>query len=650
MSGNFFLAESSDKIANANFFSSQRLPGIDKPNPGVTMSRCVHQLFEEQVARDPHRVALSLHDDVLSYGDLNRRADLIAATLESGDVKNGDLVGVFLERSFELIASILAILKVGAAYVPLDVNYPPERLSFMVADAGMKVILSTSTLAAAIPPSASRVVCLDAGGASPAVPAPSRPAGHRDLDRPDQLAYVMYTSGSTGTPKGVAIPHRGIVRLVREPDFVRITPEDVFLQISPVSFDASTLEIWGPLVNGARLVLMPPGQPSLRAIGETIRRNGVSILWLSAGLFNLMVDERLQDLRPIRQQLVGGDVLSVPHILRALAGLPETRLINGYGPTENTTFTCCYAIPRDLPSGKSVPIGRPIRGTTIHIVDEDMREVPAGQAGELVTGGLGLAQGYWNRPQLTAECFVPDPFAAEPGARLYRTGDQVRLLPDGNVEFLGRRDSQVKIRGFRIELGEIETVIREHPGVSDCAIKVLTDTLGNKSLAAYVIAKDSRGPSSEELRAYAEARLPEFMVPTLWAFLDRLPLNPNGKVDRSQLPSAGVLSGREAQELPANDLEKRIADIWQDALGRPVGVTGNFFDLGGNSLLLTQVHERLGRWNGSDLPLTDLFRFPTIRSLAAHMQSRQAGTPASGPSTAERNRLRRSALDGFKRK
>ena len=458
----------------------------------------------------------------------------------------------------------------------------------------------------------------------------------------------MYTSGSTGIPKGVSIPHRGIVRLVCGADFFQVSSDDVFLLLAPVSFDASTFEIWGALLNGARLEITPPGQTPLQQIGEVIKTANVSVLWLTAGLFNLMVEERPQDLAPVRQLLTGGDVLSVTHIRRALDELPGTQLINGYGPTENTTFTCCHAIPRDLPAGRSVPIGRAIRGTTVHIVDDQLREVADGDEGELITGGLGLALGYWNRPELTAERFIADPFSKNTSDRLYRTGDQVRRLPDGTLEFLGRKDSQVKLRGYRIELGEIESAIRQHAAVRDCVVKVVSDAFSNLQLAAFVVRREAQETSAVDLRLFTSTRLPDYMVPNGWMFLDQLPLNPNGKVDRARLPAVtGMVSAGKPPEPPRNDMEKMIAAVWQDLLGRPVDVTASFFELGANSLLVTRVHERLQRLQHLTLPLTDMFRFPSIRALAAHLQ--KPLVPVNRDAT-DRAPLRRAALDRFKKR
>jgi acyl-coenzyme A synthetase/AMP-(fatty) acid ligase len=424
----------------------------------------------------------------------------------------------------------------------------------------------------------------------------------------------------------------------------------VFLQVSPVSFDASTFEIWGALLNGARLALLPPGQPSLQAVAQAIQAEGVTVLWLTAGLFNLMVDERLETLKPVRQLLTGGEVLSVPHVERARAALPDTQLINGYGPTENTTFTCCHRIGRRETFAYGVPIGQPIRGTVVHIVDEDLRKVPLGQVGELVTGGLGLALGYCNRRDLTAEKFVKDPFSAEPGAKLYRTGDLARQREDGSFEFIGRRDTQVKIRGFRIELGEVEAVLKTHPGVRDCAVSASDGTAVGKFLIAYVVTKTAAPFAVAEVRDFLAARLPAHMVPTGWEVIPQLPLNPNGKLDRARLPGLKNPPANDSCEAPGTEMERVISSLWREIMpGRPFGLADSFFDVGGDSLLVTRLHDRLCVRTGLPVQLTDVFRFPTVRSLAAHLEKQPPHTGRGSAGHGDRSRLQRGAFERFRR-
>ncbi|HZA22780.1 MAG TPA: amino acid adenylation domain-containing protein, partial [Dehalococcoidia bacterium] len=394
---------------------------------------------------------------------------------------------VCLERSAEMVVGLLGILKAGGAYVPLDPAYPEERLAFMLEDAQVPVLLTQAHIEAGLPQTGAQVICLDRDWG---VMVNERVENPNSSALAHNLAYVMYTSGSTGRPKGTSIMHRSVVRLVKETHYAELSAEEVLLQFAPISFDAATLELWGSLLNGGRLVVFPAHIPSLEELGEVLQQHQVTLLWLTAGLFHQMVDQRLEDLRGVRQLLAGGDVLSVPHVRKALAALEGGQLINGYGPTENTTFTCCYPMTEVGQIGASVPIGRPIANTQVYILDRQLRPVPIGVPGELYIGGDGLARDYFHRPDLTAEKFLPHPFSEAPGARLYKTGDLVRYLPEGNLEFLGRLDHQVKVRGFRIELGEIEARLGGHPGVREVVVLAREDSPGEKRLVAYVVGKE----------------------------------------------------------------------------------------------------------------------------------------------------------------
>ncbi|MCP4662931.1 MAG: amino acid adenylation domain-containing protein, partial [bacterium] len=437
--------------------------------------RTIAELFAEQAAMRPEAVALSCGEAWLSYRELDLRSHRPAHQLRALGVGPEVAVGLCLERSLELVVAILGILRAGGAYVPLDPEYPAERLALMVSDAAMETLLTSAALATRLPELAAAVIRIDEVLESrrEGVRAGGGGRGVRGLGGAEQLAYVMYTSGSTGIPKGVAVPHRAVVRLVRDTDFAELGAQEVWLQLAPISFDASTLELWAPLLNGGRLVMAPPGPLSVEELGALLQRHRVSSLWLTGGLFHLMAEEHAADLRPLRQLLAGGDVLSVPHVRRVLESGVGV-LINGYGPTENTTFTSCCRLRTPVDLGSTVPIGRAIANTRIHVLDRRLRPVPIGTPGELCTGGDGLARGYRGDPRLTAERFVPSPHFGDPlrgdpsaGRRLYRTGDLARWLPDGNIEFLGRIDSQVKIRGFRIEPGEIENRLTHHETVNE---------------------------------------------------------------------------------------------------------------------------------------------------------------------------------------
>lgn len=583
--------------------------------------RCVHELFEAQVERTLDAVAVVFEEKQMTYRELNAKANQLAHYLRSIGVEQEVLVGICVERSLEMLVGLLGILKAGGAYVPLDLAYPQERLAFMLEDTETPVLLTQQRLIQKLPSGRTQIVCLDSDWEMISLQSKENPLSQV---KADNLVYIMYTSGSTGKPKGTSIPHRGIVRLVKGADYVDLNSEEVFLQLAPLSFDASTLEIWGSLLNGARLVIMPPHTPSLEELGHSIQKYQITTLWLTAGLFHLMVDQRLEDLQGLRQLLAGGDVLSIPHVRKVLDNLEGCRLINGYGPTENTTFTCCFTIPKTYPLKTSVPIGRPIANTQVYILDSHLQPVPIGVPGELYIGGDGLARGYFRRPKLTREKFIPDQFSEIPGKRLYKTGDLARYLPDGNIEFLGRMDYQVKIRGFRVELGEIEAILAEHPAVTETVVLAREDQLGDKRLVAYVVEakEEMRKTKDFELREYLREKLPDYMIPSAFVMLEALPLTPNGKVDRCALPAPDRSSLEERYVAPRTSTEKVLSEIWAEVLDlERVGIHDNFFEIGGHSLLATQLISRVHKTFNVDLPLRSLFEDPTIANLAESIET-----------------------------
>ncbi len=613
-------------IGDAALASDQALPpeewiGRSSPYPA---NKSISELFDQVVERHGDRTALELLDRKLSYHDLQHRAiDLSARLMEAG-VRPGDPVGLCADRSFEMIAAMLGVLRCGACFVPFDPGYPAERLQFMFADTRVKALLTQKHLSTVLPPHDARTILID-------TPAPRAATAPDTKDTPGSAAYIMYTSGSTGRPKGVVVPHRAIVRLVRDQDFLPFGPDLVFLQLSNISFDASTLEIWGALLNGGRLVLQPQQKPTLVEISDTIRDHGVTTVWFTAGLFNLMVDEHVDRLRGLKHILAGGDVLSVPHVKKALKAVGAGVLINGYGPTENTTFTCCHAIDGEAGIKGSVPIGRPIRNTRAYVLDEHQRPVGIGRKGELYVGGAGVALGYWEREDLNAERFLPDPFSKEPGARMYRTGDLVRWLPDGTLEFIGRTDDQVKVRGFRIELGEIENALNGHALVKDRVVIVRGDLPGEKQLVCYIVphaAQHSNDPATQQqliatVREHLRERLPEHMVPTAFVVMADLPLTPNGKVDRKALPAPEQRTQtlRARYVAPRDHLERVLAAIWGQLLGvERIGIHENFFELGGHSLIGIQILAQVEQQLGKELSLQSLFQAPTIAEFARLLQ------------------------------
>ncbi|MEM7349874.1 MAG: amino acid adenylation domain-containing protein [Acidobacteriota bacterium] len=605
----------------------------------------IHQLFEDWAARTPDAVAVvSEPDEQLTYRELNRRANQLAHHLRGLGVDAEVAVGICLERSVEMVLASLAILKAGGAYVPFDPGYPPERLSFMLADTATPVLVIRQewldALSDPLPVAGTRMVCVDSGWPEIATRPEDNPAGRAG---PDHLAYAMYTSGSTGRPKGTVIAHRSVIRLVRETHFADFSPDQVFLQFAPISFDAATLEIWGPLLNGGRLVVCPPYQIALEELGRLVERHRVSTLWLTAGLFHQMVEDHLASLWQVRQLLAGGDVLSAAHVRKALTELSEGRnpgctLINGYGPTENTTFTCCHGMTDPHAVGTSVAIGRPIANTRTHLLDCRLQPVAVGVVGQLCIAGDGLTRCYLNRPALTAATLIPNPCTRQPGERLYQTGDLARYRPDGTIEFLGRFDRQVKVRGFRIELAEIEVVLGDHPAVHEAVVMV--ESHGeDRRLVAYAVPRQGQLPPSAKLRDFLRTKLPDYMVPTIFVALEALPLTPNGKVDRAALARVALPEPEPRRMdfqgvVPRTPVEEVLAGIWRDLLAgvEQVGVTDSFFELGGHSLLATQMISRVRKALGVELSLRRLFETPTIEALALQvMQARAAGRIAQAP-------------------
>ncbi|MEH1968426.1 non-ribosomal peptide synthetase [Nostoc sp.] len=589
---------------------------------------CIHQLFEAQVEKTPDAVALIFNNQHLTYRDLNSRANQLARHLQSLGVGTEVLVGICIERSLEMVVALLAILKAGGAYVPLDPGYPQERLAFMLSDTQVSVLLTQKELVGKLPTHTAFVICLDSdwNGITK-----NKKENLSTNFTGDNLAYVMYTSGSTGTPKGVSVIHRGVVRLVKETNYAHLTAEEVILQLAPISFDASTFEIWGCLLNGGQLVICPPNTPSLEELGQIIQQYQVTTLWLTAGLFHLIVDEKIDALKSLRQLLAGGDVLSVPHVQKFLQTVDNCELINGYGPTENTTFTCCHSITAPLQPDVSIPIGRPIANTQVYILDNNLQPVSIGEPGELYIGGDGLARGYLNRPDLTAEKFISHSFDSNLATRLYKTGDLARYLPDGNIEFLGRIDNQVKIRGFRIELGEIEREIAQHPDVREIVVLARQDETGEKQLTAYIVPHYNSTYTHNKLRSFLQQQLPHYMVPSAFVMLESLPLTANGKVDRHKLPAPS----RERPQLeqayiaPQTDLERLLAGILSELLKIDrVGIDDNFFDLGGTSISILQVAARVKQELGIELPAVKLFQYSTIGSLAKYLDSNQNSQPS----------------------
>jgi amino acid adenylation domain-containing protein len=581
-------------------------------------TKCVHELFEACAAATPHAPAVTAGDRTLTYAELNAAANRLARRLRTQGVAADVGVAVCAERTLEMVVTLVAVLKAGGYYLPFDPADPAERLNFLFEQARVRLIAAPRDAAPRLP--ASRVPFFPVQLDAPDLLAES-PENLPNIANPDNLAYTTFTSGSTGRPKGICIPHRGVVRLVRDTNYLRYGPDLRILELAPVSFDASTFELWGALCNGALLVVLRAGAPSIRELREEIQRHRITSLYLTSALFNLMVDERVEAFRGVQHLLVGGDIISVPHARKVLAAHPGLTLINGYGPTETTTFASCGLVRTPEEVGYTVTIGPPISNTTAYILDREMEPVPVGVPGDLYLGGDGNARGYLQLPALTAETFIPNPHATTPGERIYKTGDLARWMPDGTIEFLGRRDFQVKVRGFRIELGEIESCLASHPAVKETLILVHEIRPGDKRLIAYVQPRAGfTTPDEETLRAHVRAHLPDFMVPAAFVIVPEFPLTPHNKIDRAALRAlgAGATSTKAAHIPPRTPVEETIAAFWREVLKVDrVGAQDNFFDLGGHSLLATQVMWRVFEVFRLELPLRTLFEASTVTAFAA---------------------------------
>ena len=584
-------------------------------------TRCLHALIEEQVERTPDALALEQGPARTSYRELNTRANQLAHRLRTLGVGPGRLVGVCLPRSPDMVVSLLAVMKAGGAYVPLDPAYPRQRLADMLADANVAVLITHEALCTRLPAGTAKVLCLDTEAEALArEPRDNPPATARAED----LAYVIYTSGSTGAPKGVCVSHRNLVHSTTARWAAYPEPLTRFLLLSSFSFDSSVAGLYWTLTRGGTLEL-PEGEglPEPALLRERIASQGISHLLCIPSVYALILrGAQAGQLASLRVVIVAGEACPPGLIAEHRARAPEATLYNEYGPTEATVWCTVQAL-REEPLGGRVPIGRPIANTRIHLLDVHQQPVPIGVPGELYVGGEGVAQGYLHAPALTEARFLPDPFSEQPGARLYRTGDLARHLPDGVMEFLGRLDHQVKLRGYRIETGEIEALLRRHAGVQEAVVLVRDEGTEQARLAAFVATEGARGVSSTALRERATGALPGFAVPSEFVCIEHLPRLPNGKVDRHAL-----LSLHEPRERPPEDsgqwtdLQRLIASIWEEVIHvKGVGLDDNFFKVGGDSLSVVRVFNRLRDGVNRDLSITHLFKNPTIRTLSAFLEN-----------------------------
>jgi amino acid adenylation domain-containing protein len=597
--------------------------------------RCIHELIAEQAARTPDRIAVSLRGTALTYRELDDAADALAGRLRAVGAGGGSVVAVVLGRTPELIVALTAILKAGGAYLYLDPAEPVEQRARIVADARARIAVVGPQFTEQSPPVPIVISTEEDHPDAAVATAASRPV------HPDAPAYVCYTSGSTGEPKGVVVSHRAIWRLIDRPTWIDVRDDDVFLQLTRVGFDVSTFEIWMPLVKGCRLALAPTGHADLAELAGTLRAESVTVLWLTTGLFHKMVAHHLDGLSGVRHLLAGGDVLSPAHVQRVMAAYPDLVFTNGYGPTENTTFSTCWTTTASGTAAR-VPIGVPIDGSTAAVLDDRLQPVPHGEVGELWVGGHGVATGYLNRPGATAERFVADPDPAmPPGSRMYRTGDLARWSEDGTLDFLGRSDRQVKIRGYRVEPSAVEMELLRLSGVEQAAVITHVDSAGDTRLIAYVAA-GSMDPTEwaafgTALRKQLQDSIPAHLVPWAIVVLPEIPLNPNGKVDRSSLPASKIARNVWNDYVePSDPVEQRLAAIWSDALAvEPVGVQDNFFDLGGHSLLAAELLAALQQEFDVGLPARILYLRPTIAALAEELKRHKGPPLAAREETAD---------------
>ncbi|MFJ9737040.1 amino acid adenylation domain-containing protein [Streptomyces sp. NPDC101166] len=609
--------------------------------PAVPHDTTVHALFAERVAAHPERTAAVCGDREASYGALDALSDRVAARLGALGVRPGATVAVLMDRSVELIAVCLGVLKAGAAYLPLDARAPRARSASVVSAAGVSVLVTdpgADTAGLGVRHTLRLDDDLTVDGAGPHDVEP-RGAGrtNRTHGRPDDLAYVMYTSGSTGTPKGVAVAHREVVALALDRRW-RGGAHDRVLLRSPHAFDASTYELWVPLLNGGLVVVAPPGDLDVPGLARLIAEQSVTGTFLTATLFNELADRCPERLGTLREVMTGGEAASPAAVRRVREHCPDTTVTNAYGPTETTTFAVLFPLApgQEIPAGQ-VPIGRPLDGTRLHVLDDRLAPVPPGVAGELYIAGAGLARGYLGRPGLTAERFTACP-SGPPGTRMYRTGDLARWTADGRIEYLGRTDRQIKIRGLRIEPGEIESVLAGHPDVGRAAVTVVPTPAG-PALAGYAVPAEGRRPDPAALREHLRTELPDWMVPLTVTVLDRFPVTPNGKIDLDALPAPGPATGERPYQAPRNDTERALAALWERMLGAErVGVHDDFFALGGHSLLATRLLAEMRSLLGATVTVRRFFAGPTVARLAEAATSAAATAPTDDPPVVRRAR------------
>ncbi|QOR34872.1 amino acid adenylation domain-containing protein [Clostridium sp. 'deep sea'] len=606
------------KIADINMLSNQEQKQllIDFNNTTVPYPKhkTIAQLFEEQVEKTPHQTALVFEGNSLSYAQLNEKANALAFRLREQEVSANSIVAIMADRSLELIVGILAIVKAGAAYLPIAPDYPKARIDYMLSNSGARIILTQQQY----------LYEQDFEGSVINLNEENHHANNLNppiISGPEDLAYIIYTSGTTGKPKGVAVKQQSVVRLIMNTNFIEFKPEDKLLQTCAMTFDVATFEIWGALFNGIEMHLTTKDvllQGDL--LGDYLTENNISIMWLTSPLFNKLCEDSSAIFKGLRCLLIGGDVVSPKNVALVQKHDPNVTIINGYGPTENTTFSTCYVIEEQVNEQQSIPIGAPIANSTAYVLDNYKKLVPIGVFAELCVGGDGLAQGYFNNPELTSQKFVSNPYV--PGELMYHTGDLVRWLPNGSLEFLGRKDHQVKIRGFRIELGEITNQLLQIAGISE-ALVIDLEKDETKYLCAYYVADTEYSATS--LREKLKSSLPDYMIPSYFVALTEMPLNESGKIDRKALPAPqGNIETGASYEQAHNNTEKHIVDIWSEVLNvNKIGINDDFFALGGDSLKAVKIIALIETKLGLKMSVSSMFRYTTIAELAKYLNPEQ---------------------------
>ncbi|MFE6665134.1 amino acid adenylation domain-containing protein [Streptomyces sp. NPDC057697] len=595
----------------------------------------IPEVFAEQVRARPDAPAVVDAGRTLTYAELDARSDRLAGLLRGRGAGDGARVGVRLERGHGLVTAVLGILKAGGAYVPVSPGYPQERREAMLTAAGATVVVTADELSLAERAEAGAPAGTGAAAGVQAPAGPTRPPTGSAVQAPTATgsrrpAYILFTSGSTGRPKGVVVEHRSVLRLVRGADYMEFGPDERIAQVADSSFDAFTFEVWGALLNGGTVVVVPTATVlSPGALGKALAEHRITSMFLTSALFTTVMTDRPDSFAGLRNLLVGGDVLNVAAARRLLDAEPSARparFVNAYGPTETTTFAVCGSVSGLPEDARSVPIGRPIAHTDCYVLGEDLAPVGEGESGELFIGGPGVARGYTGQPEQTEERFLPDPYATEDGARMYRTGDLVRVLADGRLDFLGRVDDQLKIRGYRVEPGEVAAALSLHPEVRDVVV-VADESAGERRLVAH-LAPAVPGGSPTGLREFLAGRLPEWMIPSAFVVVPALPLTTSGKVDRAALAAVPAGAGGGARVPPRSGLERDLSALAAELLGLDsVGVTDDFFALGGHSLLAMRLLSRTNDAFGVQVGLGEFLYDPTVVRLAAEVSAQlPAGT------------------------